>query len=177
MSCSQATHYSTRAKTAALDAYQSDPENASTIIANPAALNRWTRTTNQVYTLLCASVTHLSLLCLPSHSLLYFTFYDLHCILFHFHLYIRYRLHFLWLLRFDVCNFPPTNLVFPRAIVTNVKCKLVYVILFILILVFTGFVCSNSYSKVSFTSSLRNKRSLTVATLRFFVSSPFFGSA
>jgi len=56
--------------------------------------------------------------------------------------------------------------------VTNVKCKLVYVILFILILVFTGFVCWNSYNKVSFTSSLRNKRSLTVATQRFFCQFP-----
>jgi len=72
--------------------------------------------------------------------LIYFTLYDLHCILFYFHLYIRYRF-FLRLLRFDGCNFPPTNLVFPRAIVTNVKCKLMYVILLILILVFTGFVC------------------------------------
>jgi len=47
--------------------------------------------------------------------------------------------------------------------VTSVKCKLLYVIFLILILVLCGIVCWNSYSWVSYISSLRNKRSLTVA--------------
>jgi len=34
--CFQPTQYSTRTETAVLDAYQSDPENASPIIANVA---------------------------------------------------------------------------------------------------------------------------------------------
>jgi len=139
MSCSQATHYNTRTKAAALDVYQNDPESASPVIANAANNIRQHSLdelhTNQVYTLPYASITYVSLLRLPNHRfvLIYFTLYDLYCILFHPHLYIHYRLYFFWLLRFDVCNFPPQILILPRAIVTNVKCKLLCVRFYILI--------------------------------------------
>ena len=100
MSCSQATHYNTRTKAAALDVYQNDPESASPVIANAANNIRQHSLdelhTNQVYTLPYASITYVSLLRLPNHRfvLIYFTLYDLYCILFHPHLYIHYRLYF-----------------------------------------------------------------------------------
>ena len=53
-----------------------------------------------------------------------FTLYDLCCISFIPICTFITVFYFLWLLRFDVCNFPPQILFLPRAIVMNVKCVL-----------------------------------------------------
>ena len=149
MSCSQATHYNTRTKAAALDVYQTDPESTSPVIAN--AVNCTTGSTHQMNFVPLPMFTHCCVLLLHMFHCYVYSNIDLYLFTLHCMIYIVFSfilictfitgLYLLWLVRFDVCNFQPQILLLPRAIVTNVKCKLLCVIFYVLIFVFFGFVC------------------------------------